>query len=83
MADNHQKFLFEEDYFASSCGRPYKRDEHWLRFFEAIAQRIVEDLHPESVLDAGCAMGFLVEKLREKDVAAFLNTFPLMRRRRP
>lgn len=58
-------------YFAHSCGRPYMRDEHWLGFFGAIADRIVEDIRPRSVLDAGCAMGFLVEALRDRGVEAY------------
>jgi SAM-dependent methyltransferase len=36
-----------------------------------MADRIVSDIGPGSVLDAGCAMGFLVEKLRERGVEAF------------
>lgn len=63
--------LFDEYYFSHSCGRPYQRDEHWLGFFDVIAEKIVTDIQPKSVLDAGCAMGFLVEKLRERNVEAF------------
>ena len=36
----------------------------------AIADRIVRELQPSSVLDAGCAKGFLVEQLRERGVDA-------------
>jgi len=63
--------IFDALYYARSCGRPYQRDEQWLEFFGAVADRIVSDIAPASVLDAGCAMGFLVEKLRERGVAAF------------
>jgi GT2 family glycosyltransferase/glycosyltransferase involved in cell wall biosynthesis len=58
-------------YFAHSCGRPYQRDDVWLAFFGAVAERIVTEVNPRSVLDAGCAMGFLVEGLRERGVEAF------------
>ncbi|MGQ0805917.1 MAG: hypothetical protein ACT4PI_18940, partial [Actinomycetota bacterium] len=51
-------------YYEHDCGRPYERDDHWLGFFRDLAQRIVDGLAPETVLDAGCAMGFLVEALR-------------------
>jgi hypothetical protein len=63
--------LYDATYFATSCGRPYQRDEQWLGFFGAIAGRIVSDIAPTSVLDAGCAWGFLVEALRQRGVEAF------------
>jgi 2-polyprenyl-3-methyl-5-hydroxy-6-metoxy-1,4-benzoquinol methylase len=58
-------------YFRNDCGIPYERNEHWLGFFGAMADAIVRDLRPTSVLDAGCAMGFLVEALRERGVEAW------------
>lgn len=61
---------FDECYYAVGCGRPYKRDQEWLSFFDGIASRIVRDIAPESVLDVGCAMGFLVEALRDRGVDA-------------
>jgi len=57
-------------YFAHDCGAPYERSDHWLSFFGAIADRIVRELRPTTVLDAGCAKGFLVERLRERGVEA-------------
>jgi SAM-dependent methyltransferase len=47
---------------------PYERNERWLRFFGDVADGIVRDLHPTSSLDAGCAMGFLVEALASRGV---------------
>jgi 2-polyprenyl-3-methyl-5-hydroxy-6-metoxy-1,4-benzoquinol methylase len=61
---------FGRHYYRHDCGIPYQRNEHWLRFFGKIADEIVRDFHPTSVLDAGCAMGFLVEALRERGVEA-------------
>jgi SAM-dependent methyltransferase len=58
-------------YFAHGCGIPYERNEHWLEFFGEIADHIVRDLQPSSVLDAGCAKGFLVEALRNRGVEAW------------
>jgi SAM-dependent methyltransferase len=52
-------------------GGPYERNARWLKFFGEVAEGIVRDLHPDSVLDAGCAMGFLVEALRERGVDAW------------
>ena len=58
-------------YFAHDCGVPYEYNEHWIQFFATIAERIVTELHPSSVLDAGCAIGMLVEALRSRGVDAF------------
>lgn len=63
--------LYDAHYFAHGCGRPYQRDDEWLAFFGNIADRIVTDVQPATVLDAGCAMGFLVEALRERGVEAW------------
>jgi GT2 family glycosyltransferase len=71
MSEKGNSDLFDAYYFAHSCGRPYQRDEHWLGFFGTIAEKIVNELQPQSVMDVGCAMGFLVEALRERDVEAF------------
>lgn len=57
-------------YFRHDCGVPYERNDHWLGFFGRMADAIVRDLRPTSVLDAGCAKGFLVEALRERGVEA-------------
>ena len=69
--------VFDAYYYAHSCGRPYGRDEEWLRFFAGIADRIVADMKgsdrgqtPFRVLDAGCAMGLLVEALVARGVDA-------------
>ena len=40
-------------------------------FLTAVADYIVEGLHPKSVLDAGCAMGYLVAALRDRGVEAY------------
>lgn len=52
-------------------GGPYEHNEQWMGFFGEVADGIVRDLHPTSVLDAGCALGFLVESLRERGVEAW------------
>lgn len=50
---------------------PYDRIPLWLNFFAGVADKIVKEFEPRSVLDAGCAMGFLVEALRDRGVEAF------------
>lgn len=61
---------YGEYYYRHDCGIPYERNEHWLQFFDRIAAAIVREFHPSTVLDAGCAMGFLVEGLRKHGVEA-------------
>lgn len=63
--------LYDEFYFAKGCGEPYERSEVWLNLFSSFADRIQREILPRSVLDAGCAMGFLVEKLRERGIEAW------------
>lgn len=63
--------LFNAYYYAHDCGEPYQRNETWLRQFAAFADRIVSLINPSTVLDAGCAWGFLVEALRQRNVAAW------------
>ena len=62
---------YEELYYQEGLGPPYRRGEpHWGEFFGGIADKIVEQLKPQTVLDAGCAIGFLVEELRTRGVDA-------------
>ena len=64
--------IYNEAYYHSGCGPvPYEEPEHWVKFFGGIADRIVSDLYPETVLDAGCAMGYLVAALRDRGVKAY------------
>jgi len=66
----HGDESFDEYYFTHCCGRPYARDEHWLGFFGAIADQIASRIQPQRVLDAGCALGILVETLRARGIDA-------------
>lgn len=61
---------YDDFYYRNCCDQPYERSHEWLTFFGSIANRIVSDIRPTSVLDAGCAFGFLVEALRERGVQA-------------
>jgi SAM-dependent methyltransferase len=63
--------LFDAYYFQHGCGQPYHRTPAWLSAFAGLADRIVRDLQPRTALDAGCAMGFLVEALRDRGVQAY------------
>lgn len=71
MTSHDTSDLFDRRYFEACCGTPYVRNEHWTSFFGHLANRIVASLAPRTVLDAGCAMGFLVEALRDRGVEAW------------
>jgi SAM-dependent methyltransferase len=62
---------YDQFYYQHCCGMPYVRTQEWLRIFGGIADHIKQDVEPTSVLDAGCAMGFLVECLRNRGIEAF------------
>jgi SAM-dependent methyltransferase len=62
---------YDPYYYQNCCGRPYARNEAWLHFFGGIADHIVRDIGPKTVLDAGCAFGFLVEILHDRGVDAY------------
>ena len=68
---------YDRHYFAHYCDATktgklaYERSEFWLGFFGSIADHIASDIKPRTVLDAGCAMGMLVEALRDRGVDAY------------
>ena len=66
IRENH----FGAYYYRHCCGRPYQRTEQWLAFFGAIADAVCLRIRPRTVLDAGCALGLLVECLRTRGVDA-------------
>ncbi len=50
---------------------PYRRGvEEWDRFFGSVSERIAATIGPRTALDAGCAIGLLVEGLRANGVDA-------------
>ncbi len=62
--------LYDGEYYHAHCGVPYERSAHWLEFFGGLASQIIRSLRPSSVLDAGCAWGFLVEAFWDRGVEA-------------
>ncbi len=66
--------LYDQLYYQNYSGAnlPYSRDQpQGSSFFEEVATKIVNRIRPGSVLDAGCAYGFLVESLRDLAVEAY------------
>lgn len=64
--------LYDEEYYRTGCGPvPYTRAEpQWSPFFGSIADQLIRAFHPKRVLDAGCALGFLVEAFWDRGVEA-------------
>ncbi len=71
MAELETDTTYDSYYFRHYAGGAYQRTPRWLQFFNHIAEHIVRGIDPRTVLDAGCAMGFLVEALRNRGVEAF------------
>lgn len=65
--------LYGAEYYHSHCGNePYTPDSvHWQQFYAQIADEIVRSFTPRSVFDAGCAVGFLVAALSDRNVDAY------------
>jgi SAM-dependent methyltransferase len=62
--------LYGRWYYETSCGLPYHHNDHWQSFFGKVADNVVAQLSPGTVLDAGCAKGFRGAALRERGVEA-------------
>lgn len=62
---------FFGDFYQENGGGNYMNKDQWKPFFDRIADKIIEMFNPKSVLDAGCALGYLVEALRDRDIEAY------------
>ncbi len=63
---------YDAEYYRTGCGpKPYEHNEYWLRFFGSAADALIRYLKPQTAFDAGCALGFLVESLRDRGVQAW------------
>ncbi len=71
MDSNNLKSHYNEYYYNNCCGAPYVRGGAIWNFFSTIADQIVTKIAPKTVLDVGCAKGFLVEFLRKRGIAAW------------
>jgi GT2 family glycosyltransferase/glycosyltransferase involved in cell wall biosynthesis len=71
MAVTDASQMYDAYYYAHGYGTlPYERNASWLQFFGSVADHIVREIQPKTVFDAGCAIGLLVEALRNRDVEA-------------
>jgi SAM-dependent methyltransferase len=68
MTSTQDTSLYDQHYYATSCGLPYERSDHWINFFGQVADHLIRALRPSRVFDAGCALGFLVESFWDRGV---------------
>lgn len=62
---------YDQAYYDSYEGSGYRRDGELMALAHHFADGVVRALNPSSVLDVGCALGFVVEALRARGVEAF------------
>ena len=68
LEEYYDRFYYETYAF----GQAYRTDNpHWQALFGGIADAIVAEIGPQTVLDAGCGPGMLVAALRERGVEAW------------
>lgn len=68
--------IYNQEYYQKyDIGKPektnYIESEQLRSFFHSFAQQLVEKYRPKTVLDAGCALGILVDELRKLGVEAY------------
>lgn len=72
---NQENSKYDEEYYSSYCDgerrSEYVEGGSYTVFFNHVAETIKNELRPINVLDAGCAKGFLVEALRDREINAY------------
>ncbi|MDE7313114.1 MAG: class I SAM-dependent methyltransferase [Eubacterium sp.] len=68
---SYNSTAYNENYYRSHCGKCYDRGNGWEEIFAKQAEWITKDFQPVTVLDVGCAAGYLVEGLRDLGVSAY------------
>lgn len=67
--------IYNSDYYKqydTSLGKiDYEKSNDIKDFLKSVALHIKEEFNPSTVLDAGCAMGYLVEALRDIGIEAY------------
>ena len=71
MANGYDKAYYDNYDMGEGGVVSYLECESLRRFMSAVAEKIVNDLQPSSMLDAGCAMGILVSEFRKRGVEAY------------
>ncbi len=71
MSTIYNQEYYEKYDMGDAGASDYKSNQALRGFFINVAKAIVDTFHPATVLDAGCALGFLVEELRRLGVNAY------------
>ena len=69
--NDSQQGNYDANYYKYYCGMEYGHNQEWEKIFSNQAERIVSEIAPKKTLDIGCAIGLLVEALRDRGVAAY------------
>lgn len=67
----YNSYFFNKHYEEQGGGNYVNETNPFRASFDTIAANIVEEFSPKTVLDAGCATGYLVEALRKRGVEAY------------
>lgn len=70
MSELYNSYFFN-DFYEENGGGNYTDKEKWMPFFDGIAEKLIALFNPKTVLDAGCALGYLVSSLRKRGVEAY------------
>ena len=70
MSERYGREYYEQ-YCSGEDKVSYEEAGKIQEFLKSAAKKIADDLHPATVLDAGCAMGYLVAALRDCGVEAY------------
>ncbi|MCL4392895.1 glycosyltransferase [Patescibacteria group bacterium] len=67
---------YGEEYYNVGCTRSHDikyeiSEPRWFSYFNNLSDQIISEVKPKTVMDVGCAKGFLVSLLRDKGVEAF------------
>ena len=65
--------IYDKDYYSvwTKEGESYEESKSLIDFFDMVAERLIVDFQPKTVIEFGCAMGYLVSALRGKGVEAY------------
>jgi O-antigen biosynthesis protein len=62
---------YDKYHYLTTSGTTHSQNDKWKSFFGKVADVIVREINPKTVLDAGCAYGYLVAALRDRGVEAY------------
>jgi hypothetical protein len=73
MTTDKEVSLFDAYYYDHNCGVSYGKRQEWLAAYNRIADAIIRDINPKTMLDAGCAYGYMIEVMRQRGIECWGN----------